>query len=71
MSTTSYTQADLDSLKRALASGTRRVQFGDRSVEYASVDDLKKAISTVQAALDAQAGNKPVRQILLYSDGGF
>jgi len=49
-----YTQSQLEALEAALASGMLRVSFEGRSVEYRSVEELKKAIAEVKAALAAQ-----------------
>jgi|YelNatPaOPRAMG01_1025707.scaffolds.fasta_scaffold103823_2 hypothetical protein len=49
-----YTQSQLEALEAALASGTLRVSFEGRSLEYRSVDELKKAIGEVRAGLAAQ-----------------
>jgi hypothetical protein len=35
-----YTQAHLDALEAALAKGEKRVAFGDKTVEYRSIDEL-------------------------------
>ena len=40
-------QAARDTLQRAIFSGARRVQFTDRSVEYNSVDDMRKALARI------------------------
>ncbi|BAO82924.1 hypothetical protein SMCB_0696 [Serpentinimonas maccroryi] len=50
-----YTQAHLDALKAALAKGERRVSFGDKTVEYRSVDELMAAIEVVKRDLFEQA----------------
>ncbi len=50
-----YTQADLESLQAALAKGEKRVSFGDKTVEYRSVEELQAAIATVKRALFEQA----------------
>ena len=47
----SYTDAQLVALESALASGTLRVTYDGRTVEYRSVDELSKAIRIVRAAL--------------------
>jgi hypothetical protein len=39
-----------DALQRAMFSGTRRVQFTDRAVEYNSIDDMRKAITDIDTA---------------------
>lgn len=47
----SYTQAQLDALRAALVSGTNRVTYEGRTVEYRSVADLERVIATVERAL--------------------
>lgn len=51
----SYTPEHLAALERALATGEQRVTFGDRTVEYRSVDDLVAAIGVVRRGLEEQA----------------
>jgi len=51
----SYTPEHLTALERALATGEQRVTFGDRTVEYRSVDDLIAAIGVVRRDLEDQA----------------
>lgn len=58
-----YTTTQLDALKRALATGERRVSFGDKTVEYRSVEELQSAIRTVEAELARDAGTSRKRQI--------
>ena len=48
-----------DTLQRAIFSGTRRVQFTDRAVEYNSVDDMRKALADVNAAIASASGRTP------------
>ena len=50
-----YTTTQLEALKRALATGERRVSFGDKTVEYRSVDEIKAAIAAVKRDLFEQA----------------
>lgn len=50
-----YTEAHLQALQSALASGERRVTFQDKTVEYRSVDELKAAIREVKRAIFEQA----------------
>jgi multidrug resistance efflux pump len=66
-----YTTAQLDALKRALATGERRVTFGDKTVEYRSVDELQSAIRTVEAELARHTGAPAKRQIRLTTSKGF
>ena len=58
-----YTTTQLDVLKRALATGERRVSFGDKTVEYRSVEELQTAIRTIEAELARDAGKSSKRQI--------
>lgn len=66
-----YTITQLDALKRALATGERRVSFGDKTVEYRSVEELQAAIRTVEAELVRNAGVRPKRQIRVTTAKGF
>lgn len=51
------TQADVDRLEAALASGTMEVEYDGRRVKYASVDGLVRAIGYAKAQLAATAGS--------------
>lgn len=50
-----WTQTDLDAIETAIASGTLRVQFADRSVEYRSITELLKARDAIKNNLGAAA----------------
>ena len=52
-----YTEDQLTALEAALAKGEKRVTFGDKTVEYRSVEELKEAIRAVERGLSAQAAN--------------
>ena len=54
----SWTQAELDALRRAYAAGALRVTFGGKSVEYGSEADLRRRIALIEAEMAAQAGHK-------------
>jgi hypothetical protein len=49
-------QSMRDTLQRAIFSGTRRVQFTDRAVEYNSVDDMRKTLADIDAAIATASG---------------
>lgn len=51
----SYTQDQLEALQAALAHGERRVTFGDKTVEYRSIEELRQALHEVQSAMFKQA----------------
>jgi hypothetical protein len=50
-----YTQDQLTALESALAKGERRVTFGDKTVEYRSVEELRVAMRDVRRGLLEQA----------------
>ena len=52
-------QSMRDALQRAIFSGTRRVQFTDRAVEYNSVDDMRKALADIDSAIATGSGTTP------------
>ena len=47
----SFSQTQLEALQTALTQGERRVSFGDKTVEYRSVDELRQAIREVKRGL--------------------
>ncbi|MCU0971900.1 MAG: hypothetical protein MUF57_08990 [Gammaproteobacteria bacterium] len=53
-----WTEAELEALRRAYASGTLRVSYDGKSVEYGAAADLLARIRTIEAAM-AAAGGKP------------
>ncbi len=65
-----YTEEQREALRRALASGERRVSYDGKTVEYRSVAELKEALAEVEAALSQAAGRR-VRQIRITTDKGF
>ena len=76
MSTPTYTEAQLQALRDALAKGEKRVTFGDKTVEYRTVDELKAAIHEVEVALHKDAVttgliSRAVRQIRITTAKGF
>jgi hypothetical protein len=52
-------QSMRDTLQRAIFSGTRRVQFNDRAVEYNSIDDMRKALADIDTGIAKAAGPTP------------
>ncbi len=49
-------QAQVDALEAALTSGELRVSYDGRTVEYRSIDDLKKAIAYCKGEISAAEG---------------
>lgn len=56
-----WTQAQLDAIEAAIASGELSVQFGDRTITYRSMEDLLKARAVIKDALASDAGTAPDR----------
>jgi hypothetical protein len=50
-----YTQSQIDALRRAYARGVTRVSYGDKSVEYRSLDEMKRVI----AEMDGDVSGTP------------
>ena len=70
-----YTPEHLAALERALTTGEQRVTFGDRTVEYRSVDDLIAAIGVVRRGLEEQAvaagtARRCPRRVVVNTDKG-
>ena len=66
-----YTDEQLQALRNALANGVRRVRFGDREIEYRTVEELKAAIATAEAELAKSSGMPTIRQIRVSTQKGF
>lgn len=50
-----FTETQLQALESALAKGERRVTFGDKTVEYRSVEELRVAMRDVRRGLSEHA----------------
>jgi hypothetical protein len=48
---TTWTSENLAALETAIASGTRHVQYGDKSVTYQTIEQMMTARSAIMAAL--------------------
>ncbi len=66
-----YTEQQLQALRDALANGARRVRFGDREIEYRTVDELQAAINAAESDIARQGGKPITRQILTSTKKGF
>lgn len=56
-----YTQAQLQALTQAYASGTLRVSYDGKSVEYRSLNELKSILDEVSAALSGTSRRRTFR----------
>jgi hypothetical protein len=71
-----YTEVQLQALQLALAKGEKRVTFGDKTVEYRTVEELRTAIREVRRGLLQQAAETGLmpgapRQIRVTTSKGF
>lgn len=52
-----WTQADLDAINTAIATGAKRVRFQTHEVEYQEMSDLLRARDIIRAEIDSAPGN--------------
>jgi hypothetical protein len=65
-----WSLSELDALRKAYASGTLRVSFEGRSVEYGAAADLLSRIRTIEAEMAAQSGTRsPKRSLASFGRG--
>jgi hypothetical protein len=70
MAAMSWTTAELEALRRAYASGTLRVSYEGKTVEYGSAADLLSRIRTIERALAGNsAGRAPVAGLAGFARG--
>ena len=66
-----YTDQQLQALRDALANGVRRVRFGDREIEYRTIDELKAAIAAAETDVARSSETPVIRQIRVETQKGF
>jgi len=50
-----WTQQDYDNLKAAIATGTKKVKYADKEVEYRSLADMKQTLADIADELGLTA----------------
>jgi hypothetical protein len=67
------TQADIDALTAAIASGEKQVTIGSQSVSYRTIDDLIKARDTLMRDLAVSSGAtaRPRQTRIFYAGRGY
>ncbi len=63
---TDWTESELSALRRAYASGTTRVSYDGKSIDYGSAEDLLARIRTIERAI---AGT--IRPLPIVGRAGF
>ena len=61
-----FTEADLASLRSAIAKGEKTVMFADRSTTYRSIAELVAAAAVIEASLATRS-----KQSLAYAEKGL
>lgn len=63
-----FNSDQLTALEAALAKGERRVSFGDKTVEYRSIEELMAAIREVKRALSlADPAATPIKRQIRFN----
>ena len=64
-----WTQQDLDALRAAAAKGIHEVSYGDKKVTYATLDEIRRLISEIEAQIDAPT-RRGKRKVIMVSSKG-
>ena len=65
-----WTDDELAALRRAYASGTLKVSYDGKSIEYGSAEDLLTRIRRIEAEIASASGRvKPSRSFAAFSKG--
>ncbi|PXX53248.1 MULTISPECIES: phage head-tail joining protein [Pseudomonas] len=64
----SFTQKHLDAVEGAIARGEKTVRYGDRTVEYRSIDELIRARDEIRTSLVNSAAPRS-RVVRIYHGG--
>ena len=65
-----WSEAELAALRRAYASGTTRVSYDGKSIDYGTASDLLRRIRVIEAEIAANAGQpEPRRSFARFSKG--
>ncbi|WP_353620608.1 phage head-tail joining protein [Paracoccus albus] len=67
---TDWTETELSALRRAYASGTTRVSYDGKSVDYGSAEDLLARIRTIERAIAGVSRPLPVAGLAGFSREG-
>ena len=70
MATVAEMQTQLDVLRKARASGLRKTEYGERSVEYKSDAEMAAAIADIERRITGASG-RPIRTVYFNSTKGL
>ena len=63
-----WTQTDIDNIKSAMASGTKRLKHGDTEKEFASLAEMKALLAQMEAEVNPTTAS-PRRTVASFSNG--
>lgn len=63
-----WTQADIDALKQAIATGATRVRFKDHETTFRSYDEMRRTLRDMEAEVSPQSAAPPIT-VSVYRDG--
>lgn len=63
-----YTQSQIDSLKKAIASGVLTVRHGDTSTTFRSIGEMRRALADMEAEVNPTT-QPPRRTVAGFSKG--
>lgn len=64
----SYTIAQRDALRQAIASGVLLLHYDNKRVQYRTMAELKEALNEVEQALARDSGVTQTRRIKIYAE---
>ncbi len=56
-----WTQTDLDTLEASMKAGANKVKFGDREVEFATIDEMLKLRAVMKNEVEQANDTTPTR----------
>ena len=68
---TDWTETELAALRRAYASGTTRVSYDGKTVDYRSVAEIDRALEALDREIASAEGRRIVRQVRVITDKGL
>ncbi len=71
MSNMTFTPEMLAELERAYASGTKRLTYEGKTIEYQNLSDMERAINTLRRSLNAKEGKRKSRRVHMRSNRGL
>lgn len=65
-----YTQAQYDELKAAIARGVKSVGYGDKRVEYRTLEEMRSLLNEMAGELGIDTGTRRLRRTYAAFDKG-